>query len=237
MDLTEILPMDERTSEHVPPRGEQRRGSRFPVVVFVEAMWQGPGGKIVKETAQAMEVSAVGGLLDMRTFPNIGSGLELTNLLSHETTRARVVGTRRPKDGGSLRVAVELLVASDTFWGLNFQLRKASSELVKIEQSIKSGGIEPRILEEFRDSVDYVRKTAWAVQEWQERQLQKHDPQTVLPLITSERIRRTTQLCRAITTDLAAHQVTRETAGMEEFFRAIEGLYQGIADQFRDREV
>src|SRR5438105_14019500 len=56
---------------------------------------------------------------------------------------------------------------------------RTSSELVRIEQEIKSGGIDPRILEEFRDSVDYVRKTAWAVQEWQERQLQKHDPQTV----------------------------------------------------------
>lgn len=229
--------MDEPIAEHALPRGEQRRGSRFPVVVFVQAEWQGIGGKIVKETAQAMEVSAVGGLLDMRTYPSVGSDLELTNLLSHETASARVVGTRLSKDGTSLRVAVELLVRSETFWGLNFQLRKASAELVKIEQEIKSGGIEPRILEEFRDSVDYVRKTAWAVQEWQERQLQKHDPQTVLPLITSERIRRASQLCKTITTDLAAHQVTRETAGMEELFRAIEGLYQRIADLFRDREV
>jgi hypothetical protein len=191
----------------------------------------------MKETAQAMEVSAVGGLLDMNSYPSIGSDLELTNLLSNQTAGARVVGTRRAKDGASLRVAVELLAPSQTFWGLNFQLRKTSAELVKIEQEIKAGGIEPRILEEFRDSVDYVRKTAWAVQEWQERQLQKHDPQTVLPLLTSERIRRGTQLCRAITTDLAAHQVTSETPGVEELFRAIEGLYQSITDLFRDREV
>jgi hypothetical protein len=59
----------------------------------------------------------------------------------------------------------------------------------------------------------------------------------VLPLITSERIRRATQLCRAITSDLAAHQVTRETPGMEELFRAIEGLYQSVADLFPDRKV
>lgn len=229
--------MEERTAEHVPPRGEQRRGSRFPVVVFVEAQWQGPGGKIVKETAQAMEVSALGGLLDMKAYPAIGNDIELTNLLSHEKTKARVLGTRRPQDGSALRVAVELLVPSETFWGLNFQLRKASAELVKIGQGIKVGGMEPRILEEFRDSVDYVRKTAWAVQEWQERQLKKHDPQTVLPLLTAERIRRVTQLSKSITTDLAAHQVTRETPGVEELFRAMETLYQSIAELFRDREV
>jgi len=229
--------MDERTAGQPPIRKEQRRGARFPVVVFVEAKWKAPGGQNVRETAQAMEVSALGGLLDMKTYPSIGSELELTNLLTGETIRAHVVGTRRSKDGVDLRVAVELVARNETFWGMNFQLRKTSAELVKIEQEIKSGGVDPRILEEFRDSVDYVRKTAWAVQEWQERQLQKHDPQTVLPLITSERIRRATQLSIAITTDLAAHEVTRETIGMREFFRAVENLYQRVADLFRDREA
>jgi hypothetical protein len=219
-----------------PPIKEKRRGSRFPVVVFVEAKWQTPTGEDAKETAQAMEANALGGLLDMKTYPKVGSVVELTNLLSGERSRARVVGTRRSNDA-VLRVAVELLNRSETFWGLNFQLRKTSAELVKIEQEIKAGGIDPRILEEFRDSVDYVRKTAWAVQEWQERQLQKHDPQTVLPLITSERIRRAIQLCKAITTDLTTHNVTRDTTGIDEFFQAVESLYQRVGDLFKDRGV
>ena len=120
---------------------------------------------------------------------------------------------------------------------MNFQLKKTSAELVKIEQAIKSGGVDARILTEFRDAVDYVRKTAWAVQEWQERQLQQHDPQTVLPLLIIERIRRATQLNKAITKDLAAHGVTRETAGIDEFFRTVESLYQRVADLFRGREA
>ena len=225
--------MDEQAAGR-PPAKEKRRGSRFPVVVFVEAQWRAPGGGMAKETAQALEVSALGGLLDMKTFPRIGSELELTNLVSGETAKARVVGTRLPKGGSVPRVAVELLPRSETFWGLNFQLRKASAELVRIEQEIKAGGIDARILEEFRDSVDYVRKTAWAVQEWQERQLQKHDPQTVLPLITSERIRRATQLSLAIISDLETHEVTRETTGMPELFRAVESLYPRVASLFRE---
>ena len=224
----------DKQSEGQPSIKEKRRGSRFPVVVFVEARWEVPGGETPKETAQAMEVSAVGGLLEMKNFPRVGSELELTNLLSGETARARVVGTRLLKNSAVPKVAVELLPRSETFWGLNFQLRKASAELVRIEQEMKAGGIDARILEEFRDSVDYVRKTAWAVQEWQERQLQKHDPQTVLPLITSERIRRATQLSLAIATDLAANQVTRETTGMRELFLAVEGLYPRVASLFRE---
>ena len=224
----------DKPGEGQPSIKEKRRGSRFPVVVFVEAKWHTLSGQTMKETAQAMEVSALGGLLDMKTFPRVGSELDLTNLISGEAARARVVGTRLPKDGGAPRVAVELLARSETFWGLNFQLRKTSAELVRIEQEIKAGGIDTRILEEFRDSVDYVRKTAWAVQEWQERQLQKHDPQTVLPLITSERIRRATQLSLAITSDLAAHQVTRETTGVRELYQAVENLYPRVASLFRE---
>jgi hypothetical protein len=225
--------MDERNAGQSSVRKEKRRGSRFPVVVFVEAKWPVLGGH-VKETAQALEVSALGGLLDMKSRPKVGNELTLTNLLSGQVVQARVVGMRPSKEDAAPRVAVELLTPSETFWGLNFQLRKTSDELVKIENEIKAGGIDPRILRDFRDSVDYVRKTAWAVQEWQERELQKHDPHTLLPLITTERIRRGTQLSKAITADLETHEVNRETAGIDEFFEAVTGLHSRIAVLFRE---
>lgn len=226
--------MDEWTADRPPMKTEQRRGVRFPVVVPVEAKWQEASGKSVQETAQAKEVNALGGLLEMKKYPSVGSQLELTNLLSGETFRARVVGTRRSGEGNLLGVAVELLIPSETFWGVNFRLKKTSAELVKLGQAVQSGSVDPRILMEFREAVDYVRKTAWAVQEWQERQLQKHDPQTVLPLVIAERIRRATQLNQAITADMVARAITRETAGIDEFFRAIESLHQRVADLFRD---
>jgi len=170
----------------------------------------------------------------MKSRPKVGNELTLTNLLSGQVVQARVVGMRPSKEDAAPRVAVELLTPSETFWGLNFQLRKTSDELVKIENEIKAGGIDPRILRDFRDSVDYVRKTAWAVQEWQERELQKHDPHTLLPLITTERIRRGTQLSKAITADLETHEVNRETAGIDEFFEAVEALHSRIAVLFRE---
>jgi len=52
----------------------------------------------------------------MKSFPSVGSQLELTNLLSSETYRARVVGIRR-KEGVILGVAVELLIPSETLLG------------------------------------------------------------------------------------------------------------------------
>jgi len=228
--------MVDMTANGPPIQTEKRRGVRFPVVVPVEARWQEASGKSVKEAAQAIEVNALGGLLEMKAYPSVGSQLELTNLLSGEAFRARVIGTRRSTEGRTLGVAVELLIPSETFWGVNFRLKKTSAELVKLHHAMQSGTLDPRILREFRDAVDYVRKTAWAAEEWQERQLQKRDPQTVLPLITAERVRRATQLSDAIFADLAAHEVSSETAGMAELFRALERLHQNLADLFRDRE-
>ncbi len=215
----------------------KRRSRRFPFISPVEATWQEADGKIFREAGQATEVNAQGGLLEMKTYPAVGSLIELTNLLSHESSQVRVVGVRRNTEGRLLGVAVELLVPSETFWGVNFQLKKACADLVKLEYDMRSGPIDQRVLKEFRDAVDHVRKTAWAVQEWQERQSRHQDPHTVLPLLTAERIRRATQLCDAITTASAAHEVARETVGIDEFYRAVERVHQSLVDLFKDRKA
>lgn len=214
----------------------KRRSRRFPFISPVEATWQEPNGKIFREAGQATEVNAQGGLLEMKTYPAVGTQIEITNLLSHEFTQARVVGVRRNSEGRLLGVAVELLVPSETFWGVNFQLKKACADLVKLEYDMRSGTIDQRVLSEFRDAVDNVRKTAWAVQEWQERQSRQQDPQTVLPLLTAERIRRATQLCDAITNAAATHEVTRQTVGIEEFLQAVQRVHQSLLHLFKDRE-
>jgi hypothetical protein len=225
--------MQQEVTLNPPIKTEKRRGGRFPVIVPVQAKWQETSGKIVSETAQAREVNAQGGLLDMKAFPSVGSQLELTNLLSGETYRARVVAIRR-KDGQFAGVAVELLIPSETFWGVNFQLKKTSSELLNLERAIRSGGIDQRILTDFRDAVDYVRKTAWAVQEWQERQLRHHDTHTLIPLLVSERVRRGAQLSNAIAADLTNHEVSRDTPGVDQLFDAITRVRQLLAELLND---
>jgi hypothetical protein len=183
--------------------GGKRRSRRFRFISPVEVTWQDVDGKMFREAGQATDVNAHGGLLELKTYPALGRQIELTNLLSRESSQARVAGVRRTSEGPVLGVAIELLVPSESFWGVNFQLKKTCADLVKLEYDVRTGPIDPRILREFRDAVDHLRKTAWAVQEWQERQSRQHDPHTVLPLLTAERIRRATQLCDAITTDSA----------------------------------
>lgn len=227
------------TGNSLPERrsdAEQRRSRRFPVVVPLEVSWREANGVEFKEKAQAMEVNAHGALLRMSTYPTTGTEAELTNLLTLEKQRARITAVRRTRSKEIQGVAIALLEPDESFWGLNFQLRKTGAELVRLEQAIKSGDIDPLILREFRDAVDYVRKTAWAVQEWRERRIQHRDPHTVLSLLTLERIRRATTLTRDLLSDLSTQDVSGRTEGVIDLHRAINELHTRLTQYFPSQE-
>jgi hypothetical protein len=227
---------DKSAAEPPVTKGKNRRSDRYPVVAPVKVKWLEPSGAGIIEFAEANEVNQHGGLLDMKGRPAIGSVIELTNLSSTKIASARVVSLRPSKKSDILGVAVELLTLSGTFWGMTFRLKMAIDDLLKLEEAIRSGGMDPRGLREFRDAVDYVRKTAWALQELQERQVHQRDTATVRSLLTEERVRRATQIGKALASDLDSHEVTDGTTGAAELFRAIEGLYQRLAGLFKIRE-
>ncbi|MFZ0639733.1 MAG: hypothetical protein WA020_02040 [Candidatus Acidiferrales bacterium] len=211
---------------------EQRRSSRFPVVVPLEVNWREANGAQFKEEAQATEVNAHGALLRMKNYPTMGVEAELTNLLTAQKARARIAAVRRTRSGEVQGIAVELLPPDESFWGLNFQLRKTSAELLRLEKGMKVAEIDPLILREFQEAVDYVRKTAWAVQEWRERQIQHRDPSTVLSLLTIERIRRATSLTHDLLEDLKTQEVGGRTEGVVELHQAVEKLYDRLTQYF-----
>jgi hypothetical protein len=218
---------------------KNRRSDRYPVVVPVKVKWLEPNGAGVIEFAEAKEVNMHGGLLEMKGRPAVNSVIELTNISSTRTASAQVLSLRLNNHGDVLGVAIELLTPSETFWGVTFRLKVAIDDLLKLEKDMKdsrSGGMDPRVLREFRDAVDYVRKTAWALQELQERQAHQRDVATVRSLLTDERVRRATQLSKALASDLESHEVSDGTPGTAELFRSIEILYQRLEALFRPRE-
>jgi hypothetical protein len=219
-----------------PSGSDRRRSVRFSLVVPVVLGWKGPSGDLLQCEGRAVEGNAQGGFLEIPAPVSVGTELALRNLVSGESVRAHVVRERFTSQGVFEGIGVAFVSPAPSFWGVTFRLKKATSELRALEQEIKSGGIDPRVLRDFRDAVDYVRKTAWAVQEWQERQIQQHDTATLLPLLTAERIRRTTELSTIILTDLADKQITTETAGVVELLKAIERLHARLADALATRE-
>jgi hypothetical protein len=45
------------------------------------------------------------------------------------------------------------------------QVSRVTQELVRLEQLLKAGMVEPSVLKEFRQVVDEVRKTSWSIQQ------------------------------------------------------------------------
>lgn len=99
---------------------------------------------------------------------------------------------------------------------LESRLKKSTTDLIELERALISGGVDPRVLRDFRDAVDYVRKAAWAVQEWQERQSNDRDASKVLPFLMFERIRRAAQLCNVIAAELPEKRSVEGTAELSE---------------------
>jgi hypothetical protein len=113
------------------------------------------------------------------------------------------------------------------------RLRTTTEELQTLEQLVLSGDCAPRVLAEFRTAVDNIRQTAWAVQQWNELQQQHRDPYTVLGVLSTERVRRATQITKDLTMDLESLELGLETKGLEQLFQAIKGLYERLQPLFR----
>src|SRR6202521_3001722 len=205
------MTMENPTANSCAARVEHRRSKRFHVSVTAEVKWHGPGGARITEKAHAEEVNAHGGLLRMSTYPNVGDIIELTNVVSAESVEGRVLAIRGSTADVPQKIVIELFVPSETFWGMNFQLMKTTAGLLKLGQSLRPDGIDVRILKEFRREADYIRRSAWVIEESQHFHSQRPGPPEALSLLTSERIRCATHLCNKFVVELEALYLTFKT--------------------------
>jgi hypothetical protein len=116
---------------------------------------------------------------------------------------------------------------------LTERLKTATQELQELERLVLSGDFSPRVLSEFRSAVDNIRQTAWAVQQWTERKEQRRDPYSVLGVLSQERVRRATQINKDLALDLESLELSFETEGLAELFRATETLSSRLAPLFK----
>ena len=117
------------------------------------------------------------------------------------------------------------------------RLRYTTDELQRLEKLVLSGDCNPRVLAEFRSAVDSIRQTAWAVQQWNELQLQKRDPYKIIPILSAERVRRATQITRDLTVDLESLELGLETEGLEGLYQSVKRLHERLSPLFRKAAV
>jgi hypothetical protein len=215
---------------------ERRNAQRFPVTVPIEVSWRGPDGIAIKEQAVARQVNANGGQLEMSSYPDVGNRITLTNFLSAETAEARVLATPYSREGVAHGIVVELIVSSESFWGVNLQVKKASVELQKLEDSLRSEGIDLRVLNEFRDAVDYIRTAAVVVQQLREQQMHGREDGEISLRLTADRIRRATNLCLEVVADMDAGRVTADSKGVDELSQSLEQACDRLRHLLKSRQ-
>ena len=104
-----------------PTEAERRRSQRVRLAVPVEVAWKTSDGARHSVHAKSEVVNAYGGLLQMNEpYPPIKQVVELSHLPKHQSSRARVVWVMEPEDGKPARIAVELAIPSQAFWGISF---------------------------------------------------------------------------------------------------------------------
>jgi hypothetical protein len=107
---------------------------------------------------------------------------------------------------------------SDSASTITMRLEKVTSELREIQELlISKEDAEPRILTDFRDAVNRVRNTAWAVEQYANSKHNEMDPQSVLSVLAGERIRVGYQLCKLIQADLVNEDVKLQKGPLLQF--------------------
>jgi hypothetical protein len=113
---------------------------------------------------------------------------------------------------------------------LTNRLESATAELQTLEALVQSGELDQRVLSEFRNAVDHIRTTAWAVQKWVGLAHESGgDPFSVLPIMFAERVRRATQITNDLCLDLQSSDVGLDTDGILNLYNSVDDLRRRLA--------
>ncbi len=110
------------------------------------------------------------------------------------------------------------------------KLKNVADELRQIETLLSGGAeLDSSLLTDFRDAVNRVRTTAWAMQQYAESKMIEGNPQAVLSRITGERIRVAYQMCRLIQSDLARSDLHFQKGQLDQLRVAAQELAAKLA--------
>ncbi len=108
---------------------------------------------------------------------------------------------------------------------VSLKLQSVTDQLRQIQDLLTlDKDVDPSILTDFRDAVNRVRNTAWAVEQFANSKTTETDPQTVLSVLAGERVRIAYQLCKLIQSDLANPEIVFQKGQLLQLRDAITEL-------------
>jgi hypothetical protein len=115
---------------------------------------------------------------------------------------------------------------------LSSRLKKTNEELKNLQNSVKTGMINVKVLMDFRTASERARQASAAVQQWLESQGKGKDPYELMSQVMSQRVEMTTQLVKDVTRDLETLDVDFDTPGLPELNKAVRILADRLKTLF-----
>jgi pyruvate-formate lyase len=110
------------------------------------------------------------------------------------------------------------------------RLREMTLEFQSMETEMQNvTELDLRALQEFRQSLDELRMTAWTISELIKARTAEKNPEAVLSFLASERLRRFSQMTRDLSDDLNGNGFTWETSGIQSLFDSLKLLQTSLS--------
>jgi len=105
---------------------------------------------------------------------------------------------------------------------ISARLHDLSQEFHAIEAELRTASeADVRVLQEFRQSLDDLRMTAWTVSELMNARSTEKDPEVVLSFLAAERLRRYSQMTRDLSNEIDGSGFSWETSGIQSLFDSL----------------
>jgi hypothetical protein len=108
------------------------------------------------------------------------------------------------------------------------RLEMAILELQGLHDLLLSDDLDPQILEDFRDTLNRVRNTAWAAQQYITRKGTEEEAGSVLSFLAGERVRAAFHLCGAISDDLKRTDIELQSGSLVQLYEAVKSLTEHL---------
>jgi len=115
---------------------------------------------------------------------------------------------------------------------LSSRLQKTNEELKNLQNSVKTGMINVKVLMEFRTATKRARQASVAVQHWLDAQGKGGDPYKLMEQVMRQRLEMTTQLVKDVTVDLESLDVDFDTPGLPALNEAVRTLAERLEKLF-----
>ncbi|MFY9674788.1 MAG: hypothetical protein WB817_05335 [Terriglobales bacterium] len=122
--------------------------------------------------------------------------------------------------------------SSKTTPELSSRLRKNDEELKNLQNSVKTGMINVKVLMDFRTATERARQASAAVQQWLEAQGKGEDPYKLMEQVVKHRVEMATQLIRDLSVDLESLDVDFDTPGLPALNDAVRTLGERLEKLF-----